>query len=210
MALVMNDIFEKIEESLGELISKYDIEARVSRYNIKYLEALAIMKAIYDALSIKTICGNDKSALLGELEYYTDCVSLPQYDEGLSGIRRRVEKIHFIRCELCNQNYCNCCPCETKKESPDKVLFCKNFESVLSDSDISIKKLQLDIKFLEEYLEDKEFVSKFIVDVLERTLKIYNEFFKHSAEYIEKQGIKSTLDEIIDEKKQELKESLDN
>jgi hypothetical protein len=88
-------------------------------------------------------------------------------------------------------------------------LFCENFDSVLSDSDISVNKLQLDIKFLEEYLEDKSTYSKFIADVLERTLKVYNEFFKHSAEYIEKQGVKSTLDEIIDEKKQELKESSD-
>ena len=203
----MNRVLENSIKSIDELIQKYEVEAYVSRYNMRYLDTLCIAKSLINAINGDGLTEYAKENLFPSLEEYTECVNSPLKDNLLSDIRRRVEKMPLITCELCDNFHKGECKCVVKAESPDKVKFCKNFKSLFGDADLSIQKYSDDLKYICDMMDD-EGRPEAIEKMLFTAKDVYDVFFDTSAEHIANSGCISTLDEIIAEKKKELGDNL--
>lgn len=203
----MNKTIENSLKSIDELIQKYEVEACVSRYNMRYLDTLCIAKSLINAINGDELTEYAKENLFPGLEEYTECVNSPLKDNLLSDIRRRVEKMPLITCELCDNFHKDECKCVAKAESPDKVKFCESFKSLFDDTDLSIQKYSDDLKYICDMMDDEGGPAP-IKKILSAAKNVYDAFFDTSAEHIVNSGYVSTLDEIIAEKKKELGDNL--
>ena len=202
----MNKTIENSLKSIDELIQKYEVEACISRYNTRYLDTLCIAKSLINAMNGDELTEYAKKSLFPCLEGYIKCANSPSENSLLSDIRRRVEKMPLITCELCDNFHKGECKCVAKAESPDKVKFCESFKSLFGDTDLSIQKYSDDLKDI--YMMDDEGRPAPIKKILSTVKYVYDAFFATSAEHVVNSGHVSTLDDIIAEKKKELGDNL--